>query len=114
MESKDDTLVYHIARDWRDAGLDARDTAMLEYVEKLTRTPGQVNQEDVDKLRAEGFDDRQMLDIVLICAMFNFMTRIADGTGTRAEESWRANKQRKDAAVKAELEAELGQRAAQA
>lgn len=110
METKDDTLVYHIARNWRAAGLDARDTAMLEYVEKLTRTPGQVTQEDVDKLRAEGFDDRQVLDIVLVCSMFNFMTRLADGTGTRAEESWRANKQRKDAQV----EAELGGQAAQA
>ena len=114
METKDDTLVYHIARDWRAAGLNAQDTAMLAYVEKLTRTPGQVNQQDVDTLRAEGFDDRQVLDIVLVCAMFNFMTRIADGTGTRAEESWRANKQRKDAAVETWLEAELGGQTAQA
>ena len=103
MEAKDDTLVYHIARDWRAAGLNAQDTVMLEYAEKLTRTPGKVNQEDVDKLKAEGFDDRQVLDIILIIALFNFMTRLADGTGTRAEEKWRTNKQRKDAQVEAEL-----------
>lgn len=76
---------------------------MLEYVDKLTRTPGKVNQDDVDKLRGVGFDDRQVLDIIMICANFSFMTRLADGTGIRAEESFRANKQRRDAQVEADL-----------
>ena len=110
MVSKDDLLVYHISKDWRQAGLNEQDTVMLEYVEKLTRAPGKVNQGDVDGLRRVGFDDRQVLDIVMICALFNFMTRLADGTGTRAEESWRETKIRKDT----EVESSLGAKAAQA
>ena len=72
---------------------------MLGYVEKLTRTPGQVNQDDVISLRKAGFDDRQVLDIVMICSTFNFMTRLADGTGIRADEKTHALKAQKDAAI---------------
>ena len=74
---------------------------MLTYVEKLTRTPGRVNGEDAQRLRNVGFDDRQVLDIIMICSLFNFMTRLADGTGIRADEQTHALKARKDAAVEA-------------
>ncbi|MCH8887790.1 MAG: hypothetical protein IIC13_14495 [SAR324 cluster bacterium] len=107
MESKDDRLVYHILRDWRRADLSEGDRAMLTYAEKLTQTPGQVNAGDVEALRAAGFDERQILDVVLITAKFAFMTRLADGVGIRADEKFRANSARKDAAVEAELEAGL-------
>ena len=103
MVSKNDHLVYHISRNWRVADLTEPDVAMLEYVEKLTRTPGQVNGEDAQRLRDVGFDDRQVLDIIMISAIFAFMTRLADGTGTHAEDGWRATKTRKDEAVEAEL-----------
>ena len=107
MESKDDRLVYHILRDWRRADLSEGDRAMLTYAEKLTQTPGQVNAGDVEALRAAGFDERQILDVVLITAKFAFMTRLADGVGIRADEKFRANSARKDAAVEAELETGL-------
>ncbi|MEE8434759.1 MAG: peroxidase [bacterium] len=107
MVSKDDHLVYHILRDWRRADLSEGDRAMLTYAEKLTRTPGQVNADDVEALRAAGFDERNILDVVLITAKFAFMTRLADGVGIRADEKFRTNSTRRDAQVEAELEAEL-------
>ena len=107
MVSKDDRLVYHILRDWRRADLSKGDRAMLEYAEKLTRTPGQVNAEDVEALRAVGLDERNILDVVLITAKFAFMTRLADGVGIRADEKFRTNSARKDAQVETGLEAEL-------
>ena len=107
MESKDDHLVYHILRDWRQAELSEADRAMLAYAEKLTRTPGGVHAEDVEALRAAGFDERNILDVVLITAKFAFMTRLADGVGIRADGKFRANSARKDAQVETELGAEL-------
>jgi len=86
MVSKDDRLVYHILRDWRRANLSEGDRAMLEYAEKLTLTPGQVNAEDVEALRAVGLDERNILDVVLITAKFAFMTRLADGLGVEPAE----------------------------
>ena len=100
---KDDLLVYHLERDWRQASLDAADVAMLNFVEKLNGKPGQVLQEDIDALRAAGFDDRNVLDIVMICAAYNFMNRLADGVGLPAEEGYLRIRARRDKQVEEEL-----------
>ena len=55
--------------------------AMLEYTEKLTLTPSAMTEEDVRKLRGAGWTDRDVLDIVHVCAYFNFRVRVVDGLG---------------------------------
>jgi alkylhydroperoxidase family enzyme len=54
---------------------------MLIYVEKLTRSPAKVWMDDVDALRAAGFDDQGILQINLIASFFNYVNRVADGLG---------------------------------
>jgi alkylhydroperoxidase family enzyme len=56
----DEELCAAIYRgEWRTAlGLDDRDRAMLDYVEKLTKSPAHVQRDDLENLRAHGFDDR--------------------------------------------------------
>lgn len=58
---------------------------MLDYVTKLTRTPGDMSAEDVECLRRHGFDDRAIHDICAISAYFAFVNRIADGLGVGLE-----------------------------
>ena len=69
----------------------------LDFAVKLTRDPSSVQREDVEGLRREGLDDQQVLSVVLITSLFNFMTRLADGLGVefpatrqRHIESWLA------------------------
>lgn len=40
---------------------------------------------DLDKLRAVGFGDREILDIALVVCKFNFMNRLADGLGVQMD-----------------------------
>ena len=54
---------------------------MLEYTEKLTLTPAMMTEDDINALRATGWDDRDILDIVMACAYFNFRVRVVDGLG---------------------------------
>lgn len=54
---------------------------MLEFVEKLTLTPSRMAEDDVQRLRAAGWTDRDILDIVHVCAYFNFRVRVVDGLG---------------------------------
>lgn len=54
---------------------------MLEYVEKLTRAPKSIWIDDLDRLRAAGFDDTGILQINLIASFFNYVNRVADGLG---------------------------------
>ena len=103
VQSKDHHLVYHLERHWPDANLDDRDVALLTFVEKLNSHPGKISQEDVDSLRGAGFDERGALDIVLITSLFNFMNRLADGVGIRAQDNFRQLKTRHDDDVEAEL-----------
>ena len=60
--------------------------AMLEYAEKLTLTPSAMAEEDVQKLRDTGWTDRDILDIVHVCAYFNFRVRVVDGLGLEVAE----------------------------
>lgn len=61
---------------------------MLDYVAKLTLTPTAVREQDIQRLREVGFDDRAILDIVQITAYYAYVNRIADGLGVSLEEYW--------------------------
>ena len=54
---------------------------MLEFAEFLTTTPSGVTQDWVDELRGVGWADADVIDIVHVAALFNYMCRIADGLG---------------------------------
>ena len=83
--SLDDALVEALRRDWRTANLDERDRAMLAYVEKLTKNPVSIWRDDMETLRAVGFDDTAILQITLIAAWFNYINRVADALGVGRE-----------------------------
>ena len=79
-----------VATDWRTATLDSRERAMLEFAEKLTFTPGQLREADVQELRRVGFSDGEILAIVLASAYRNFITRVADLLGVELTDSDKA------------------------
>jgi uncharacterized peroxidase-related enzyme len=78
----DEELAATLKRDWRQAPLDEVDRAILEYAEKLTLQPARMQREDTEKLRAAtGLDDRGVVQITLIAAFFNYVSRVADALG---------------------------------
>lgn len=58
---------------------------MLEFAEKLTLAPWLVEEGDLLGLRRAGWSDLETLHIVLGCAHFNYLNRMADGLGIRFE-----------------------------
>ena len=84
---KDDVLFAEIGVDWRKANLSSKRLEMLEYSVKLTHTPGDMTSGDVAALRAEGFSDRDILDITEVIGYYAYVNRIADGLGVQTE-SW--------------------------
>jgi uncharacterized peroxidase-related enzyme len=74
------------ALDRRDYGsLPAADAALARYVDKLTLRPGEMSSADIDALRAEGFDDLDILDANNQCAHLNYTNRVANGLGLLSE-----------------------------
>jgi uncharacterized peroxidase-related enzyme len=54
---------------------------LLAYVARLTKLPAQLRDADAEAVYAAGWSERALYDAVQICALFNFMNRIIEGTG---------------------------------
>ena len=81
----DDQLVAAVEQDWTTAPLSPKRAAMLTFAVKLTKTPGAMEDADVDALRSAGFSDRDILDIVEVVGYYAYANRIADGLGIETE-----------------------------
>jgi uncharacterized peroxidase-related enzyme len=78
-----------IAHDYRHAGLDQKDLAMLEYAEKMTLRPSEMTETDVQALRQVGWSDEAVLDIAAVTSYRNFITRMADALGVELTEDYK-------------------------
>jgi uncharacterized peroxidase-related enzyme len=70
-----------LAVDHTTVELPPADRAVVDYAAKLTSAPATVTRDDVDALRAAGFDDLAILDINAQCAHLNYVNRVANGLG---------------------------------
>jgi alkylhydroperoxidase domain protein len=59
-----------------DAAQDDRWTAVVEAAVALTATPSRFGQAHVDELRAAGFDDQAIVDVIQSAAFFNWANRL--------------------------------------
>lgn len=86
--TKSRSLVDTIKTDYRKADIDAKDSAMLAYAEKLTRRPEDMEKSDVMALREHEFGDVEILDIAQVTAYYAFVNRMAQGLGVELEPYW--------------------------
>ena len=68
-------------RDYTQANLSEQDRTLLDFVVRLTHAAYKTTPEDLDRLRAVGFDDVGILQITLIASWFNYINRVADALG---------------------------------
>ena len=66
---------------YNTAKLGPADRTMLDFAVRATTKPSSLTRHDVAKLRRAGFDDHEVLSIVLITCLVNFMNRLADCLG---------------------------------
>lgn len=76
-----------VRSDYRDseAPLTEADRAMLDFAVKLAREPRSMTRDDAETLRAAGFSDTAIHDIVQITGFFSYYNRLADGLGIDPE-----------------------------
>ena len=75
---------------WRAAPLDARQTAMLTFAEKITKASFETTEDDRQALRDAGFSDRDIWDIANVAGFFNMTNRVASATGMRPNPDYHA------------------------
>ena len=86
---KDDpNVVEGLARGEMPATLSAADIALLRWAELATRDPAACGEAGIGTLRAQGFDDRAILDATLTVAYFSFVNRIVLLLGVHLEDDY--------------------------
>lgn len=78
-------LANHVIYLEEDEHQGPQERAIVALATKLTREPGAMVEGDLDALRATGFTDRQVLDVVLATCLSNFMTRLAPALGVETD-----------------------------
>ena len=63
---------------------DARLDAILAHAAKLTLSPTEMAESDLDELRTHGLDDLDILDLNNLSAYYNYINRVVMGLGLRS------------------------------
>lgn len=86
--SGDPMLGEQMVMNWRVADLDAKQTAMLTFAEKMTVASAQIVEADRQALRDVGFTDRDIWDIANVAGFYNMTNRVASATDMRPNDAY--------------------------
>ena len=64
-----------------EAPLENCQKTAMEYARKLTHNPRSIREESIEKLRADGYTDGEILEINQVCAYFSYANRTVLGLG---------------------------------
>lgn len=78
-------MVKALETDYTQAPITDQERVMVDYVVKLTKDATKITPADHERLRANGFDDKGILQITLIASWFNYINRVADALGVGRE-----------------------------
>lgn len=78
--------LQRLAEDWKSADLSPLDLELCVYADKLTRSPSEMQKEDIDRLRELGLTDFAIHDLIQVTAYFNYINRVADAVHVDLEE----------------------------
>ncbi len=89
LESKfyDRQQLEGIARDYRNAGLDPLDVAIMAFAKKIALHAYKVTEADVDELRSCGLSDEEILDVALTAAARSFFSKTLDAMGCEPDDA---------------------------
>ena len=77
-------MVWGVLRDLETSALDEKHKALFRFVDKVNRDSPRTTGEDLDALRAGGWDDESIYFAITVCALFNFYNRWIDASGVHA------------------------------
>ena len=59
---------------------------MLQYAEKITRSPTELEHADIERLHGYSWSDEAIHDAVQVVAYFNYINRIADALAVEPDD----------------------------
>ncbi|WP_083781513.1 carboxymuconolactone decarboxylase family protein [Roseovarius sp. 217] len=77
----DGALIDALIEDFETAPVDERLRPVLAYVAKLNTLPSKLIKRDAQAVYDAGWSEAALYEAVQVCALFNMMNRIIEGTG---------------------------------
>jgi len=84
----DQAIIDALGRGEMPAQLSEADAALLRWARQGAQTPHRSDEEQLEQLRALGFDDRSILDATLTVAYFSFVNRLVMILGVELEREY--------------------------
>lgn len=81
--------VQAIVVDPHAAGLTGQEVAILDFAVKMTDHAYKMTPRDVERLRAEGLSDEEIVDVAAAAAQRNFASRLYDALGAEPDDAYR-------------------------
>jgi uncharacterized peroxidase-related enzyme len=85
----DSETLQAVVTDHRAGALDPVDVAVMDLADKVADDATCVSEADMDRLRAFGLSDSDILDVVLAAAARCFFSKTLDGLGVEADAPYR-------------------------
>ncbi len=78
-------LIEQLIEDIDQAPVSDKLTPIFHYLKKLTLSPSNIVQRDVDQVLAAGWTEEALYHAILIGCLFNFYNRLLDGHGVKGD-----------------------------
>jgi len=87
---KDDSRAKRVMKAMQEENLesvfDIKEMSLFDYAKKLTSAPSSLTQADIEKMKSQGFDDGDVLEVNQVIAYFNYANRTVLGLGVEIEK----------------------------
>lgn len=77
-----------IVKDYRNAGLQPDEVAVMALAQKVSVQANDVSEEDIEGLRGHGLSDVEILDVILAAAARNFFSKTLDALDAKPDEAY--------------------------
>lgn len=84
----DAPTVTAIMKDASDAPLEARERAMIAFVERVVLEADRISAADVERLRAHGYRDEEIFDMAAAAAARCFFSKLLDALGVQPDSTF--------------------------
>jgi alkylhydroperoxidase family enzyme len=74
-------LVDAVLGDYRTAPISDREKALFTFIDKMNSESNRLRREDLEQVKAAGWNDEELYDAITVCALFNFYNKWIDATG---------------------------------
>ena len=88
IRAKNPLIADQVATNYRKADITPRQRAMLDFAMTVALDAQDIDDQDFDELREQGFSDEDIWDVAAVAAFFALSNRMANFTGMRPNEEF--------------------------